>query len=1150
MALDVGELQATITINTDALKAVTTAFNRLEPFIDKLTKSVDNLASVMEKRVGNATQVVVKSTERQAKAYGLTASNADAAAKKLEQTYDKQTRSLEVTEEKVKRLAAAYSQLEGGAKFAGQATQAFEVFKRETDNGKVSAEAYRVAQDRLKLSLEKTKTEVTKAHPSLNRFNLGLTEMSKTAVIALGPLNGVAARITAIAGIAKASAIPIATLFAGMAGFAVLMSKSIKAGANAESMFFKMAGSLKLMGNEANTTVQELNAMAIAVAEGTLASTQGAREAAVALAAFKGISTDAMEATLFLAQDLTEVLGGSLIDNAKKMGRVWEDPISALDTLARSGIKFTNQQKELVAELVRTGRAAEASKVVFDDLNRRVGGQARNAAKGLAGAWDTLGERMTKFVEAVGGMETKGGTLANTITNIANQLDRFSQAGGLAENIGSMMASTLNFLAEAFFFAAKHSELLLSALTAFTIGGIGIKVVKSFVAMAEAAKLAGAATGVMGVAIGKLTLAIRALMAATGVGVLALIAGFAVEYLVFGKNAKEAAKEQSELNKQMERQQDIIKGTPDPSVRLREEKALIEARLALEKDTQRNLIKMQEAYLEKTGSIQGARAFERGIAEASARVSVLEQSLQSLNAQLNEIGFQKASNELELQISQYQTLQDVVFDSASEVRKYNEALQIASTVNLEAAKSSEKFKDAQGNFDEKKFNEFKAWVQSVKDLAKTNGFIKAFQEIEQLNKGLAKSKTLRDALFSGGLEGLIIAEQFATISDSIDKYSEALFKAHPEELATRASWLGLNVEGLNREQTILAIAAAQAKLSEETRKNNEVTARQKELLTEIRNIEQALAVASVAGEGFDAMFNRAFTPEKVKRMEDLKRESVELAQGLKDAIAGGDTEAATRAMWEYWELADKIGMQDPFAGVDFTNADAVAEAFAKIRQRAKDLELGYDELNVVQNNIFKDMAQATQSWSAAATDALSNFVKTGKADFSDFAKSVIDDMIRITIQRNIMDTIFGTSGREGWFSGLFKSAATTMTNASANAKGGAFVGGTERFAKGGAFTNSIVNRPTLFPMKRGAGLMGEAGPEAIMPLTRTSGGDLGVKVEGLGGGDTISIVVNVDSGGGVNTQGGENGGQQLGKMIGNAVRAVIVAEKRPGGLLN
>ncbi len=49
------------------------------------------------------------------------------------------------------------------------------------------------------------------------------------------------------------------------------------------------------------------------------------------------------------------------------------------------------------------------------------------------------------------------------------------------------------------------------------------------------------------------------------------------------------------------------------------------------------------------------------------------------------------------------------------------------------------------------------------------------------------------------------------------------------------------------------------------------------------------------------------------------------------------------------------------------------------------------------------------------------------------------------------------------------------------------------FASGGALTNRILRRPTLFPLADGLGLAGEAGPEAILPLTRMGSGELGVK---------------------------------------------------------
>lgn len=82
-----------------------------------------------------------------------------------------------------------------------------------------------------------------------------------------------------------------------------------------------------------------------------------------------------------------------------------------------------------------------------------------------------------------------------------------------------------------------------------------------------------------------------------------------------------------------------------------------------------------------------------------------------------------------------------------------------------------------------------------------------------------------------------------------------------------------------------------------------------------------------------------------------------------------------------------------------------------------------------------------------------------------------------------------------------------------NAKGGVYGAGSyTAFARGGAFTNRIVDSPTYFKFARGGGfgtgLMGEAGPEAIMPLKRTSDGSLGVQVAGAGTGLSLQVIIN------------------------------------------
>jgi phage-related minor tail protein len=79
--------------------------------------------------------------------------------------------------------------------------------------------------------------------------------------------------------------------------------------------------------------------------------------------------------------------------------------------------------------------------------------------------------------------------------------------------------------------------------------------------------------------------------------------------------------------------------------------------------------------------------------------------------------------------------------------------------------------------------------------------------------------------------------------------------------------------------------------------------------------------------------------------------------------------------------------------------------------------------------------------------------------------------------------------------------AGSLVGAFGFAQGGAFSAGRVRaFARGG-----VVDGPTLFPMRGGTGLMGEAGPEAVMPLTRGPDGRLGVAASGGGSGPAVTI---------------------------------------------
>ncbi|EME8507960.1 phage tail tape measure protein [Salmonella enterica] len=125
-------------------------------------------------------------------------------------------------------------------------------------------------------------------------------------------------------------------------------------------------------------------------------------------------------------------------------------------------------------------------------------------------------------------------------------------------------------------------------------------------------------------------------------------------------------------------------------------------------------------------------------------------------------------------------------------------------------------------------------------------------------------------------------------------------------------------------------------------------------------------------------------------------------------------------------------------------------------------------------------------------DGIANFALTGKMDFRSFTVSILADLAkmeaRIAASKLLGSLLgmfgFGASAGGGTPSGAYSAAAMSVIP---NADGGVY-----RSAGLSQYSGSIVNRPTFFAFARGAAVMGEAGPEAILPLRRGADGKLGV----------------------------------------------------------
>ncbi|AMG39986.1 phage tail tape measure protein [Achromobacter xylosoxidans] len=218
-------------------------------------------------------------------------------------------------------------------------------------------------------------------------------------------------------------------------------------------------------------------------------------------------------------------------------------------------------------------------------------------------------------------------------------------------------------------------------------------------------------------------------------------------------------------------------------------------------------------------------------------------------------------------------------------------------------------------------------------------------------------------------------------------------------------------------------------------------------------------------------------------------------------------------------------------------------------------------------NVMAQSQQVFTSLFQGMSDAVASFVVSGKANFADFAKSVLSDLARIAARQATMGMFTAVVG--SLFGASSGAAAGTEAAASqVQAAGGDGIGsliasnGWTANAKGNvyespslsAFSSGVYDKPQVFQFAKGAGVFAEAGPEAIMPLRRGPDGRLGVQAHGGGEGGagptSIQVNVYVQSDGNSKTE-GPQGLEQFGREIGEFVDArcqiLIAKSHRPGG---
>ena len=120
------------------------------------------------------------------------------------------------------------------------------------------------------------------------------------------------------------------------------------------------------------------------------------------LTSFRNIGVDAYERVAQSAADIAQVNQVDVSTSFMQLAKALQDPERNLSNLNRSGIAFTKTQQEVIKELMKTNKVAEAHKMILDIVDESYNQLAQAAAGGFAGSVDTLGESFRDFSETLG----------------------------------------------------------------------------------------------------------------------------------------------------------------------------------------------------------------------------------------------------------------------------------------------------------------------------------------------------------------------------------------------------------------------------------------------------------------------------------------------------------------------------------------------------------------------------------------------------------------------------------------------------------------------------------------------------------------------------------------------------------------------------
>ena len=411
-------------------------------------------------------------------------------------------------------------------------------------DGNTTTSQAAAAQNKFKETLAQVNLEVKKGAMAqqtavVNKYAREMRNLSTSVVVALGPLSGVASRITALTSLFNRNAASIALVLASITALSVAFVRSSKVAEEAEKQTFRIGAQLDVLGDSAQITGEEVSAMAHSIASSTLLSAKEVRDATGALLQFGGVGRSQYEAVTKAAQGMSVVVGGSLQSNIRKLGRAIEDPSDGLQRLERYGVILTESVQENIKALSAQGKKMEATAVLMAELTG-LQKAAEAEALGLAGAYDTVSGNLDKLMEDLFIGSGAAEALAGSVMSVANAISEFGDSSQ-AQVLGSMFKELADTAGVAFKIAIDNVGLFAGGL-AFLVGStipkavtaLGVLAMSSFKAVKVQSAAAAAAVNGFSLAQGRATMSTKALtvallrnpLTAVAVGIMAVVAAW------------------------------------------------------------------------------------------------------------------------------------------------------------------------------------------------------------------------------------------------------------------------------------------------------------------------------------------------------------------------------------------------------------------------------------------------------------------------------------------------------------------------------------------------------------------------------------------------------------------------------------------------